>query len=116
MDDHLGVALGVEHVPQRLQLGDQLLVVVDFTVEDHHHGTVFIEQRLLAGGNVDNGQTPVAQSDAGLDVQAAFVRPAVQLRVVHTLQHRTADVAAATGVENSSDSAHVGLRCFRRFD
>ncbi len=106
MHDHLGVALGVEHMAQRLQFRDQLLVVVDFAVEYHHHRAVFVEQRLLAGGNVDDRQAPVTQADAGLDMQAALVRPAVQLRIVHALQHRAADVAAAAGVENSGDSAH----------
>jgi hypothetical protein len=78
--DALGVALGVEDVAQRLQFGDQFLVVVDLAVEDHDHRAVFVEQRLLAGGDVDDGQAPVAEAQAGLDVQAAFVRAAVRLR------------------------------------
>jgi hypothetical protein len=73
MHDDLGVALGVEHMAQGLQFGDELLVVVDLAVEDHHHRAVFVEQRLLAGGDVDDGQAAVAQPDAGLQVQAAFV-------------------------------------------
>ncbi len=34
VDDDFGVAAGVEDVAQRLQLGDQFLVVVDLAVED----------------------------------------------------------------------------------
>jgi hypothetical protein len=56
------------------------LVVVDLAVEDDDHRAVFVEQRLLAGGDVDDRQPPVAEADAGLDVQAALVRAAVVLR------------------------------------
>jgi hypothetical protein len=61
----LGVALGVEHMAQGLQFGDQFLVVVDLAVEDDDHRAVFVEQRLLAGGDVDDGQAPVAQPTPG---------------------------------------------------
>ena len=54
VDDDFGVALGVKHVAQRLQLGNERLVVVDFAVEDDHDRAVFIEQGLLAGGDVDD--------------------------------------------------------------
>ena len=102
--------LGVEDVAQRLQLGDQLLVVVDLAVEDDDHRAVFVEQRLLAGGDVDDRQPPVAEAHAGLEVQAAFVRAAVGLRVVHALQHRAVHLARAAGVEDAGDAAHDGCR------
>jgi len=98
----------VEHVAQRLQLGDEALVVVDFAVEDDHDRAVFVEQRLLAGGNVDDRQAPVAQANAGLDVQAAFVGAAVQLRVVHALQGGAVNGGAAAGVKNTGNAAHGG--------
>ena len=77
--DDFSVALGVKGVPKGLQFGDEVLVVVDLAIEDHHHGPVFIEQRLLTGGNVDDGQPAVAKAHARLDVHAAFVRAAVKL-------------------------------------
>ena len=83
--------------PSGLQLGDQLLEVVDLAVEDDDHRAVFVEQRLLAGGDVDDRQAPVAEADAGLDVQAAFVRAAVVLRLVHALQHGAIDRRARRG-------------------
>ena len=86
MHDALGVALGVENVAGRLQFGNEFLVVVDLAVEHHHHRLVFIEQRLLAGGHVDDGQASMAEAQPGLDVQTAFVGASVQLAVVHALQ------------------------------
>ena len=54
-------------------------------------------------------QAPVAQAQAGLDVQAAFVGAAVQLAVVHAVQHAIVDGARAAGVEDAGDAAHVSL-------
>ena len=79
--------LGVEDVAERLQLGDQLLEVVDLAVED--------DARRVPS-SLNSGCWPVARSmidsrrwpkpDAGLDVQAAFVGAAMVLRFVHALQ------------------------------
>ena len=106
--DALGVALGVEDMPQGLQLGDQVLVVVDLAVEDDDHRAVFVEQRLLARGHVDDGQPPVAEAQPGLDVQAALVGPAVGLRRIHAAKDDVVDGALATGVEEAGDAAHGG--------
>jgi hypothetical protein len=105
--DDFGVTLGVELVAQGLQLGDQFLVVVDLAVEDHHHRAIFIEQRLLARGHVDDGQAPVAHAHAGLDVQAAFVGAAVGLRFVHAVQDRMRHRARRAGVKDAGDATHV---------
>ena len=83
VDDHLGVAAGAEDVAQRLQLGHQLLEVVDLAVEDDADAAVLVEQRLLAGGDVDDRQPAMAEADARLDVDAALVGAAVVLRFVH---------------------------------
>ena len=107
VDDDLGVALGVEAVAGGLQFGNQFLVVVDLAVEDHDHRAVLVEQRLLAGGDVDDAQPPVAEAQPGLDVQAAFVGAAVGLRVVHALEHGVPHRALAAGVELAGDAAHV---------
>ena len=104
--DAFGVTLGMEDVTQRLQLRDQVLIVVDLTIEHHHHGTVFVEQRLLSRGHIDDGQATVSQAHARLEVQAAFVGTAVKLRLVHAVQHRMRDLAVAAGVENACDAAH----------
>jgi hypothetical protein len=105
--DDFGVALGVEDVAVRLQLGYQLAVVVDLAVEDDHHRAVLIEQGLLTGGDVDDGQAPVAKAETGLDMQTAFIRAAVQLRVVHALQDMAVHRAGAACVELTRDAAHV---------
>ena len=69
--------------PSAVELGDQFLEVVDLAVEDDGDGAVLVEQRLLAGGHVDDRQPPMAEADARRDVQTALVRAAVVLALVH---------------------------------
>ena len=52
----------------------------------------------------------MAEPDAGFDVQAAFVRAAMELRFVHAVKHRAIDVALASGVKDAGDTAH-GVSC-----
>ena len=106
VDDDLGIAAGVEDVAQGLELGDEFLEVVDLAVEHHRHRAILVEQRLLAGGEVDDGKPPVRERDAGLEVIAALVRAAMMLHVVHALHQRAVEVAFATGVEKAGDAAH----------
>jgi hypothetical protein len=111
MDDDLGIALGAEHMAERHQLRNQLLVVVDLAVVDHDHRAVLVEQRLLAGRHVDDREAPVAQAQAWLDVDAAFVGSAMVLRLVHAMQDRAVDLALAARVKDARDAAHAQLGC-----
>ena len=61
MNDDFCVALRVETMARGLQLGDQLLEVVDLTIEDDGHRAVFVEQGLLPGGDIDDGQAPMRE-------------------------------------------------------
>ena len=79
MNDHFGVTAGVEGMAERLQFGDERLVVVDFAVEDDADSFVFVIKRLLAGGEVDDREATVAKPDAGFKMQAAFVRATMEL-------------------------------------
>jgi hypothetical protein len=51
----------------------------------------------------------MAEPDAGFDMQAAFVRAAVELRFVHAMKDRAIDVAFASGIEYSGDATHMRL-------
>ena len=95
--DDLGVAARAEDVAERLQLGDQLLVVVDLAVEDDDDAAVLVEQRLLAGREVDDRQAAVAEADARLDVKAAFVGAAMVLRSRSCARARARDRRAVRG-------------------
>lgn len=99
MDDDFSVAASVELVTERSEFGDQFLIVVDLTVEDHHHRAVFVEQRLLAGRNVNDNADDV-QRNARLEVIAPFVRPAMLLTVVHALHQVAREHLFASSIKS----------------
>jgi hypothetical protein len=47
MHNHFGVAAGVEAMAKGRKFWNQLLEVVDLSVEDHNHRLIFVEQGLL---------------------------------------------------------------------
>ena len=108
MHDHFGVAARAEGMTQCRQFGNERLEVVDLAVEHDDDRAVFVGQRLLAARDVDDGQAAVAEPDTGLDVQVAFVRAAVMLRLVHAVQYVARNVATVARVENANETAHAG--------
>ena len=60
MQQDLGVRLGPEAVALGLQVGAQLVIVIDLAVEDNPDGPVFIRQRLVTADEVDNRQTSMS--------------------------------------------------------
>ena len=92
---------------ERLQFRNQFLVVVDLAIENDAHRTIFVVQRLLAGGEIDDRKAAMSEADTRLHVRPSFVRPAVELRLVHALQNRAVNFAPAAGVKDSGDAAHA---------
>jgi hypothetical protein len=82
------------------------LVVVDLAIEDNHDRTIFIEQRLLPGSNINDGKASMPQANTGFNMQATVIGPAVPLGVVHALQHGTVNLAAATDVDDAGNATH----------
>ena len=106
VDDDFGIGMGAEGVAQGFELGHEFLKVGDFAVEHDDDRAILIEQRLLAGGQVDDRQPPVAQSHARFQMQAAFVGAAMELRFVHAMEQRAWNLARFTGIENAGNAAH----------
>jgi hypothetical protein len=106
VDDDFGVGMGAEGVAQCLELRHQILEVVDLAVEDDDDRAVLVEQRLLSGGEVDDRQAAVTESDARFEMQPALVRTPMELGLVHAMQEVARDVAIAEGVEDAGYAAH----------
>jgi hypothetical protein len=108
--------LRIELVTERDQLRAKFGVVVDLAVEDHPDGRVFVVNRLLAGGDVDNREAPHPQGHARHDEAPLVIRTAVTDCGAHRAEHRTvsssilvAGVPAARdmSVRKTRYSAHI---------
>ena len=106
MHDHFGIAARAKSVSQRLQFRHQFLIIVDFAVEHHDDALVFVVERLLAGGQVDDRQPAMAKPDARFEVHPAFIRPPMKKGLVHALEEAAVDFAPPPAVKYSGDSAH----------
>src|SRR6185295_11799045 len=83
---HLGVARRAEAVSLALEDYAQLTMVVDLAVLDDMNRAVLVRDRLVAAGEVDDGQAARGQCDGAVDDVALAVRAPVAERVVHGLE------------------------------
>src|SRR5229473_5897204 len=88
------------------QLGDQRLEVVDLAVVHHADGSVFVEQRLNAAGEIDDGETAMPEANPGCVVKTLAVRPAMANGIGHPVEQGAIDLRVAATVKNASNSAH----------
>jgi hypothetical protein len=99
---------------ERFELGAQLAVVVDFSVEDDPDGAALVVDWLASAGEVDDAQTPHAEADARLHVDPFIVWTAVPDHLAHPvheielvlLARRLAVRAADRSVRESRYSTH----------
>jgi hypothetical protein len=83
VDEHLGVAVRREAMAVALEPVAQLGVVVDLAVLDDVDRLVLVRERLVAGVEVDDRESPRGQSDRAVDERAVRVRPPVDERRAH---------------------------------
>src|SRR5690606_32817563 len=105
--DDLGVRRRAETVAAGFEIGPQIAMVVDLTVEDDPDRPVFVGHRLPAAGQVDDGQTPMAERDPLVVVEAVAVGAPMGDGLVHAaygVAHRGLQWRVET--EGSGDSAH----------
>jgi hypothetical protein len=70
-------------VTLRYQVKPELLVIVDFAVEYHPNGLIFVGDWLVAAAEIDDAEPAHANGAAILNVEALIVRPAVLDLIAH---------------------------------
>ncbi len=108
MNYRFSVAVGVESVPEFLQLRPQLQVVVDLAVENNPGAAVLVVNWLLTPGKIDNREPAHAQADGPVDVESVVIRTAMPDGIAHAPQQRFID-ALTLAIYNSYNSTHVFL-------
>jgi hypothetical protein len=79
VQNNFGVAIGAGPMAYPLQFKPQFLIVVGFSIVNQVNGMIFIAERLLSTGQVNNAQPATAQatSPGGRKVNSTLVRAAV---------------------------------------
>src|SRR4051812_18422036 len=96
-------------MPARLQFVAQLFVVVDLPVENDRNGAIFVEDRLIAGLEVDDAEPPHAESNLVAEVKALGIRPAVPHRVAHSVDQRAVCVRAGALRRDPGYATHADV-------
>lgn len=97
VDQHLGVTvIGTELVPAGDELGPELGVIVDFTVESDDDRAVLVAHRLRRGDvEVDDREAAVTEANSAVvrNPAVSAVRPAMRHGVAHAIQDGAIDPA-----------------------
>jgi hypothetical protein len=101
VQDHLDVGLGPEAMAGSDQTAAQLGAVVDLAVADQLDVAGLVADRLVAGRQIDDAETPLAQRDPFVPVVAAAVRTAMRQGLGHG-RHGV----LAPGGDDATDAAH----------
>src|SRR5437764_3372767 len=86
------------------QVGAQLLVVVNYAVEYHPNGLVFVTNRLVARAEVDDTEPPHADPAPAVQVIAFVIWPAMANLIAHPAD--VSQLGLPIAQKLSSDAAH----------
>jgi hypothetical protein len=106
MNNDFGVAVGAEAMAAAFELGAKVEEVVDLAVVNDLGAAVFVEDGLMASGEVDDAEAAHAETGAVGDVESLIVGAAVDDLLAHVVHESFGDVALASCAHYSGDSTH----------
>ena len=107
VDNDLGVGVGVKAMTAAFEFGPKLGKVIDFTVKHHPDRPVFIEDGLMAAGNVNNAEAAHTQSGTVLNEDSLIVRTTMNNGLTHPVDGFRLNPISGLGADDSRDSAHA---------
>jgi len=99
------------------EIPPHVLMIVDFSVEDNLKRAMFVRNRLITSGAIDDRQTSMTECGVGIHVVAVSVRPAVRQGRAHP-SDGSADLRIERSFERdgSTTAAHQdALRAARSY-
>jgi hypothetical protein len=112
MNDHFRIGLSSEDMAARLQIPAQILVVVDFAVENDPYGFVFVAEGLVAGVQIDDGKPAKPKPDWPGAVVALVIGTAMLNGVRHRLEQPARYASRAIEIQFAANAAHASVSSF----
>src|SRR6202167_1235755 len=110
MNNHFRIGVGAEVMATAFELRAQVGKVINLAVEHDPRAAIFVEDGLMASGEVDDAETAHAKTSAIGDVESFVIRAAVHDLLAHVVHESFGNIALASCAYHSSDSAHgLGL-------
>jgi len=106
MNNDFGVGVRAEAMAATFEIGAKVGKVVDLAVENDPGAAVFVEDGLVAAGEVDNAEAAHAETGAVGNVKSLIVGSAVHDLLAHVVHESFGDVALPSCAHYSGDSTH----------
>jgi hypothetical protein len=103
--------MSAEAMAAAFELGAEFWKVVNLAVVDDPCAAVFVEDRLMPTGEVDDAEAAHAETRAVGDVESLIVGTAVHDLLAHVVHESFGDVALASCAHHAGNSTH-GLSSF----
>src|SRR6185295_2389187 len=110
--DDLGIAARAEAVSEAHQLRAQLHVVEDLAVEHDPQRLVLVGERLLAGGEVDDGEPGMGEAGVPVAVDAELIGTAMAQGPRHSQEGGARLPAGSLDVVDARYAAHARATSF----
>jgi hypothetical protein len=107
MHNGFGVRARGETVATFYQVVMEIEIIVNFSVQHHPHFAVFIRERLMAPGNIDDAESPEAKSDAGRSVDAFVIRAAMNDGLRHSMDGVARYFMVLIEFKKAANAAHI---------
>ena len=105
MRDRLAIALRAEAMTALHKIVAEFAVVVDFSIKDEGDRLIFVGERLIATGDIDDAQAAHGQADIAVDEVSGAVGTAMPQPVIHGSQKWLRD-RLAVKLDDAADAAH----------
>ena len=106
VNDRFCIRFGSEAVPAADQFFAQTTIVVDFSIQGNPDGLIFIRDRLMPSGEIDNAQPAIAQSQGAFHVMTFIVRAAMGQGTCGGTERRLFHRSPGAEVIDSANSTH----------
>src|SRR5260370_32769291 len=90
-----------------LQVLPQLGVVIDLAIKHDPNAAVFIGNRLMAAGKIDNAKTAKTKTDTRADIDALVVGTTVNNGLVHPVDEVSGNLLFPLKLEYALDPPHM---------
>jgi hypothetical protein len=115
VDNSFSIRAGDESVPASEQFLAKFRIVINFTIQEHPDGSIFIADRLVTAGDINNAEPPMAQTDSAIHINALVIRTAMTQSSVHLLYVVPGDGLGMVKLKNPADSAHSDYLLLKTF-
>jgi hypothetical protein len=104
------IASRAKHMPARDELVSQLAEVVDLTVLDGHDRPVFVPDRLVTAGNVDDAQSADTKDRTGRTIYSFIVRSSMSEHGEHS-PHLWPSGSVCNGTSDPTHGPRIARLC-----